>query len=56
MKLREPNTQGTPPEESTLTLQQKECASYGHEWVPVGSAPDGTTFSRCRICGLEVEG
>ena len=55
MKLREPKTQGAPPKESTLTPRQEECASYGHEWIQTGTAPDGTTFSRCRDCGLECE-
>ncbi len=27
----------------------------GHLWRPLGTAKDGTQFSICRRCGLEVE-
>ena len=27
-----------------------------HDWIYVGSAPDGTAFYKCRCCGFESEG
>ena len=56
MRLKEPKTGGAPPKEAALTPAQEECATYGHEWRQIGTAKDGTTFSRCKNCGLEVEG
>ena len=33
-----------------------DCEEQGHQWKRLrGQASDGTTFSKCRGCGLEVE-
>ena len=32
-----------------------DCDSDGHDWQKVGTAPDGTTFIRCKKCGEEDE-
>ena len=31
------------------------CEEDGHDWIYLGSAEDGTTLYRCRICGVEEE-
>ncbi len=37
--------------------ERGECIDDdGHDWLPIGSAGDGTTFYRCRRCRLESEG
>lgn len=28
-----------------------DCDESGHDWQSVGTAEDGTRFSRCRVCG-----
>lgn len=33
----------------------RTCEENGHHWVYIGSAEDGTSFFRCRWCGVEEE-
>lgn len=34
---------------------RSNCEEDGHHWIYLGSAEDGTSFYRCRRCGLEGE-
>lgn len=31
------------------------CEDEGHDWKHTGTAEDGTSFYKCRRCGIETE-